>query len=133
MDTIENTTDDNNDDVNVRIGLDLKRVFALKPLRTKFTKYDRLMFEIEQRRERGPVNYLKAMSAMRWLAVANAANKDVGALSPQQIQLLADDCFTTDNEDELVRDMNAYFKAVTKVDEDAPVISSSRFAHVFNA
>lgn len=126
-------TDNTNDDTNtVRIGLDLKRVFAAKPLKAKFTKYDRLMFEIEQRRERGPVNYLKAMSAMRWLAVANTANEDVGSLSPQQIQLLADDCFTNDNEDDLVRDMDAYFRAVTKSDEDAPVISNSRFAHVFN-
>lgn len=134
LDTIEaaTTTDNTNDDDNVRIGLDLKRVFAPKPLKAKFTKYDRLLYEIEQRRDRGAVNYLKAMSAMRWLAVANSAN-DVGSLSPQQIQLLAEDCYSSENEEALVQDMNAYFKAVTKVDGEQPVFSNSRFGHLFNA
>jgi hypothetical protein len=133
MNTAETTTDNANDDDNVRIGLDLKRVFAPKPKKAAFTKYDRLLYEIEQRRDHGAVNYLKAMSAMRWLAVANSANDNVGSLSPQQIQLLAEDCYSPDNEESLVQDMNAYFKAVTKVDEDEPVISNSRFAHLFNA
>ncbi|KTE55330.1 hypothetical protein ATE66_19765 [Sphingopyxis sp. H107] len=113
--------------------MDLKRVFAPKPKKATFTKYDRLLYEIEQRRERGEVNHLKAMCAMRWLAVANSGDTGIGALSPQQIQLIADDCYTNDNEESLVRDMDAYFQSLTKIDENTPVPSTSRFAHVFAA
>ncbi len=117
----------------LRVGLDLKRVFAPQPKKTSFTKYDRLLYEIEQRRDRGDVNYLKAMCAMRWLAVANSGKTGIGALTNRQIQLIADDCFSYDNEESLVADMDAYFQALTEIDAATPVASNSRFAHVFAA
>ena len=119
-----------------RVGVSLTRVFAAKPRFTKFTKYDRLVYEVEQRRSSGNVNYLKAMCAMRWLATVNNYTKDSNKprvhLSPDQIALIAENCFVDSDEESFVQDMDAHFRRVAKVDENAPVITNSRFAHLFS-